>query len=265
MELGLKGQAVIVTGGASNIGRGIVLALAAEGTCLTIADLDRPQAEKTAAQAREAGAADARVVDCDVTRQEDVTRLVESTVAAHGNLDVLVNNVGWDQLMYFTQTNPTLWRRLIEVNYLGLLHCTSAVLPHFIEQGYGSIVAIGSDASRQGEPKEAVYGGLKAAVNSFMKSIARENGRYGIRCNVVCPGVTLPEKAEDAGESSMWHRQAEMFSPSQLERVAARLPLKRIGTPRDVAHAVTFLASRQAAGYITGQVLSVSGGYSMIG
>ena len=133
-----------------------------------------------------------------------------------------------------------------------------------IPQQSGAIVSISSDASRQGETKEAVYGGVKAAINSFMKTIAKENGRYGIRCNVVCPGVTIPEEAGDVGSTSMWSDPTGMFTPEQLEKVANALPLKKVGRPGDVANAVVFLSSK-AAGHVTGQVLSVSGGYSMIG
>ena len=110
-----------------------------------------------------------------------------------------------------------------------------------------------------------MYGGIKAGINSFMKTIAKENGRYGIRCNVVCPGVTIPEEDEEIGEKSMWVNKDQMFTPDQLEKVAKALPLKKVGRPRDVANAVVFLASDQVAGHITGQVLSVSGGYSMVG
>ena len=111
----------------------------------------------------------------------------------------------------------------------------------------------------------AVYGGTKAAINSFMKTIARENGRVGIRCNVVCPGVTIPEGDEEVGESSMWRDRDSMFTPEQLQKVARELPLRKIGRPQDVANAVAFLASDAVAGHVTGQVLSVSGGYTMIG
>jgi 2-hydroxycyclohexanecarboxyl-CoA dehydrogenase len=133
-----------------------------------------------------------------------------------------------------------------------------------IPQQSGAIVSISSDASRQGEPREAVYGGVKAAINSFMKTVAKENGRYGIRCNMVCPGVTIPQNDEEVGTTSMWSVPGAMFTPEQLEKVAKALPLKKIGRPADIAGAVVFLSS-SAAGYITGQVLSVSGGYSMIG
>jgi len=133
------------------------------------------------------------------------------------------------------------------------------------EQRRGAIVSISSDASRQGEAREAVYAAMKAGVNAFMKTIAKENGRVGIRANVVCPGVTIPEDDEEVGDNSMWRDREAMFSDEQLEKVARALPLRKLGRPRDVANAVVFLASDAVAGHITGQVLSVSGGYSMIG
>lgn len=264
MELGLKDKAIIVTGGASNIGRAIVLAFAREGARITLGDIDVTQAEVVAEEARQAGAAAVQVVACDVTDLRQVETMFARTVDAFGAVDVLVNNVGWDKLMFFTQTTPELWEKIIRVNFVGVLNCTYTALGLMAPRGRGAIVSISSDASRQGEPREAVYGGMKAAVNSFMKTIAKENGRNGIRCNVVCPGVTLPAEASDVGENSMWVNKDTMFTAEQLAQIARNLPLKKIGRPEDVAGAVVFLAS-EAAGHVTGQVLSVSGGYSMIG
>lgn len=264
MDLNLKAKSVVVTGGGSNIGRAIVLAFAAEGANITIADIESEQAEKVAAMALKLGASGAQVVKTDVTNLEQVTAMFAAAKGKFGAVDVLVNNVGWDKLMYFTQTTPDLWQKLIQINYLGVLNCTKAVLDIMIPQKSGAIVSLSSDASRQGEPREAVYGGLKAAVNSFMKTIAKENGRYGIRCNVVCPGVTVPESAEETSDKSMWHVPGEMFTDEQLGKIPSVLPLRRIGRPADIAGPVVFLSSSVAA-YITGQVLSVSGGYSMVG
>ncbi len=265
MDLELSGQSVVVTGAGSNIGRAIALAFATEGAALTLGDIDAEQTDRVASEALAAGAASAQFVRTDVTDLEQVTELMAAAVSENGGLDVLVNSVGWDQLMYFTETTPELWRRIVEINYFGVLNCTSAALDHMIPAKKGSIVSISSDASRQGEPREAVYGGAKAAINSFMKTIARENGRAGIRCNVVCPGVTIPEHDEQVGEESMWRDKDAMFTPEQLEKVARALPLRKVGRPRDVANAVIFLASDAVAGHVTGQVLSVSGGYTMIG
>ena len=264
MDLGLKNKAVIVTGGGSNIGRAIVLGFAREGANITIGDIDTAQANAVADEARKAGAAAVEVVQCDVTSLEQVQAMFKRTTDAFGAVDVLVNNVGWDKLMFFTQTTPDLWAKIIQVNFVGMLNCTHTALAIMAPQNKGAIVSISSDASRQGEPREAVYGGMKAGVNSFMKTIAKENGRNGIRCNVVCPGVTIPAETSEVGANSMWVNKDSMFTPDQLAQIAKSLPLKKIGRPEDVANAVVFLAS-EAAGHITGQVLSVSGGYSMIG
>lgn len=264
MNLGLNGKSVVVTGGASNIGRAIVLAFAHEGGNVTIGDIDIAQAEKVAELARSKGAG-VQAVRTDVTRLDEVRAMFQAAVGKFGSVDVLVNNVGWDQLMFFTQTTPEFWHKVVEINYIGVLNCTTAALKVMIPRKAGAIVSISSDASRQGEPREAVYGGVKAAINSFMKTIAKENGRYGIRCNVVCPGVTVPESADEVGSTSMWSDPGAMFSAEQFDKIANSLPLRKLGRARDVANAVVFLSSAEAAGHITGQVLSVSGGYSMIG
>jgi len=265
MDLELKDKSVIVTGGGSNIGRAIVLAFASEGAHITIGDIDTVQAEKTAEFATKLGAASVQVLKTDVTNLEHVQAMFKAATDKHGRVDVLVNNVGWDNLMFFTQTTPDFWRKVIDINYVGVLNCTKTALDLMIKQNGGAIVSISSDASRQGEPREAVYGGVKAAVNSFMKTIAKENGRYGIRCNVVCPGVTIPATTDEVGGNSMWTNAEAMFTPEQMEKVTKTLPLRKVGRPQDIANAVAFLASNKVAGHVTGQVLSVSGGYSMIG
>jgi 2-hydroxycyclohexanecarboxyl-CoA dehydrogenase len=264
MDLNLKGKSVVVTGGGSNIGRAIVLTFAVEGAHITVGDLDDGQAEKVAELARKKGAASVQVIKTDVTDMDQVKAMFKAATDKHGTVDVLVNNVGWDQFMFFTQTTPELWQKIIQINYVGMLNCTKCVLDIMIPNKAGAIVSISSDASRAGEPREAVYGGVKAAINSFMKTIAKENGRYGIRCNVVCPGVTVPEETDEIGSTSMWTKKDSFFTPEQFERVAKALPLRRLGRGQDTANAVVFLAS-PAASYITGQVLSVSGGYTMIG
>ena len=266
MDLELNEKSVLVTGGASNIGRAIVLGLAREGARITLGDIDAEQAEQVAREARNLGAADIQVIATDITDLEQVKVMVSATEDRYGAIDVLVNNVGWEQLMYFSQTTPDFWEKVIRINYIGNLNCTHTVLTSMLKnKTAGAIVSLSSDASRQGEPREAVYGGVKAGINSFMKTLAKENGRFGIRCNTVCPGVTVPEEEQAVGATSMWTDKTYLFTPDQLEAVAKAMPLKKLGRPRDVANAVLFLASNAAAGHITGQVLSVSGGYSMVG
>jgi NAD(P)-dependent dehydrogenase (short-subunit alcohol dehydrogenase family) len=260
MDLELSGKSVIVTGGGSNIGRAIVLAYAAEGANVTVGDWDDAQAETVAELARSKGGA-VQVVKCDVTDMDQVKALFQAAVQKYGTVDILVNNVGWDELKFFTQTDRAFWDKIIARNFLSVANCTTCALEVMIPNNIGSIVSISSDASRMGEPREAVYGAMKAGVNSLMKSVARENGRNNIRCNVVCPGVTVPSK-DEFGESSMWSK--DIFTDEQFERVAKSLPLRRVGRPSDIAPTVLFVSS-PCASYMTGQVISVSGGYSMIG
>lgn len=265
MDLELRTKSVVITGGASNIGRAIVLGFAAEGAHITIGDVDEVQAKKTAALAMSSGAASVQVVKTDVTQMDQVQAMFRAAADKHGAVDVLVNNVGWDSLMYFTQTTPEFWQKVININLVGVLNCTKVALELMVPRKEGAIISISSDASRQGEPREAIYGGVKAAINNFMKTIARENGRYGIRCNVVCPGVTIPQADDEVGGSSMWTSAGANFTEEQVEKIAATLPLRKVGRPQDIAGPVVFLASKKMAGHVTGQVLSVSGGYTMIG
>ena len=266
MELGLKGKSVIVTGGGSNIGRSISLAFAKEGSNVVIAELDEEQGGKVATQANALGAGGrCIVVKTDVTKLDSVENLVKKTVAEFGQVDVLVNNVGWDDVMLFMDMTPEFWDKVIAINYRSVLNTMKTVLPLMVERKIGSIVNIGSDAGRLGEVRESVYSGTKGAVIAVSKAVAREVGRYGIRINVVCPGITIPGPGE-VGKESMWKEEqvATMFSPEAVEKIAkAAYPLRRLGKGEDLANAAVFMAS-DAASFITGQTLSVSGGFSMM-
>ena len=151
----------------------------------------------------------------------------------------------------------------MRLNLWSVIHCTRAVLPSMVEHQYGRVVSISSDAGRIGEYREAVYSACKAGIIALMKSLAREVGRYGITLNTVCPGLTVPS-SDEVGAGRMWGAMAGVFTPEVMERAKAAYRLRRLGTSKDVAGAVLFLASDEA-GFITGQVLSVSGGYSMVG
>ena len=264
MELGLAGKTAIVTGGGSNIGRAITLALAGEGSNVVIADMDESAAGKVAENAKDLPGK-IIPVKTDITDFVQVQEMVKRAVTEFKQIDILVNNAGWGYDKLFIEQSKEEWEKIIAINYWGVIYCTRAVLDYMIEQKSGCIVSTGSDAGRIGEYAEAVYAGCKAGVIAFSKATAREVGRYGIRLNVVCPGMTPPGSPEDVGEQSLW-KNAEIsshFTPDFLEKAAKRYPLRRLGTPQDIARAMVFLAS-DAASFITGQTLSVSGGYTMI-
>ena len=265
MELNLAGKSVVVTGGGSNIGRAITLAFARERCHVTIAEIDEGQGKKVAAEAGSAGAASAAVVRTDVTKWESVQALVREVGARRGGVDVLVNNVGWTMDRLFVEKTREEWEKEIQLNLWGMINCTRAVLDGMIARKSGAIVSLGSDAGRMGEFREGVYAACKAGVIALSKSLAREVGRHGVRLNVVCPGMTMPESDEEISGLSMWAQETnrQFNTPEMKARIAKAYPLRRTGRPADVAGAVVFLAS-DAAGFVTGQTLSVSGGYTMM-
>ena len=260
MDLGLAGRSAIVTGGASNIGRAIVHGLVEEGVRVTLADVDAAQAHRVAGELPDG---QVLVEPTDVSDAASVEAAVERSVAAVGIPDILVNCAGWTVDRLFLDKPRSEWEKEIAIDTWGFINVTRAVLPHMVERRYGRIVSIGSDAGRIGEWREAVYSGTKASVIAMSKAIAREVGRHGITLNVVCPGI-VPGRSETSGSESIWSgEQGAQFTPELLEKAARAYPLRRVGTPDDVVPAVLFLASDRAS-YITGQTLSVSGGYTMI-
>jgi 2-hydroxycyclohexanecarboxyl-CoA dehydrogenase len=247
-------RVALVSGGAGGIGQEIVRALAADDRAVAIGDLSLDAAEALAGELRAQGAA-ASAVALDVTDPDSVSAAIERVGAELGSVSVLVNNAGWDLLMPFLDTDEDFWQRVLEVNFLGALRLTHATLPAMIEQGWGRIVNVASDAARVGSSGETVYAGAKGALVAFTKSIAREVARRGVTANAVCPGPTdtpllgaLAQATPDA---------AKLIA--SLERA---VPMRRLGRGEDIATAVRFLASEQT-GYITGQTLSVSGGLTM--
>ena len=259
MDLGLADRTVVVTGGASNIGRGIVEGFAREGARVWIWDHDVEQARRVV----HAIGGDVTEHETDVSDAASVAKAVSTVLARDSGIDVLVNCAGWVMDRLFVEQPRAEWEREVDVNVWGFINCTRAVLDSMIERGHGAIVSVSSDAGRMGEFREAVYSGTKAAIIAMSKAIAREVGGHGIRLNVVCPGVVPPDP-EASGERSMWQGElGEMYSEEALQRAARLYPLRRLGTAVDIADAVMFLASDRA-GYITGQTLSVDGGYTMI-
>jgi 2-hydroxycyclohexanecarboxyl-CoA dehydrogenase len=252
----LEGKTVAVTGGGGGIGGATCRRFAEEGARVAVLDLNPQAAEKVAAAIRADGG-QAEAFHCDITDRASVDAAVAATEAKLGPIDVLVNNAGWDVFKPFTKTEPAQWDKLIAINLTGALHMHHAVLPGMAARKKGRIVNIASDAARVGSAGEAVYAACKGGLVAFSKTIAREHARHGITVNVVCPGPTdtalFAEYKEGAG------------NPEKLMEAFTRsIPLGRIGQPDDLPGAIVFFASDDA-GFITGQVLSVSGGLTMNG
>ena len=266
MDLGLKNKTAIVTGGASNIGRAISLTFAAEGTNVVIADIDEEQAGKVSKEGRNLGSK-MSFIHTDVGDWDSVQAMVKKALEEFKTVDILVNNVGWSGEKLFVEQPREEWEKEIRLNIWGTINCIRAVVDHMIEKKYGKIITIGSDGGRIGENRQVVYAGTKGAGISITKGIARELGRYGINANDVCPGLTMPGSSEEVGEKSMFSQLAGMgmdYTKSEImEKAAKGYPLRRLGKPTDIANAVVFLASDRAS-FITGQTLSVSGGYTMM-
>jgi NAD(P)-dependent dehydrogenase (short-subunit alcohol dehydrogenase family) len=264
MDLGLRDARVLVTGGASNIGRGIVHGFAAEGARLVIADIDGDQAAKVRAEALERGAAAAEVIAADLAAEGAGDRAVSLLTGAWGGIDVLVNNAGWSVPGFIAEdTDRARWQRLVEVNLFSAIGCTQAAIAPMREAGRGSIVFIASDAAF-GEIRQGVYGATKASLLALARTIAKEHGRHGIRSNVVCPGLVIPESPDAVGAASLWAAgQDAVFDERQIDYMLKGIPLRRLTTAGDIANAVVWISSEPAARQVTGQVISVSGGYSM--
>lgn len=264
MELGLVGKTVIVTGGAANIGRGITFAFVKEGCNVVIADIDDEQGKKVVKETKGMGGK-AIAVKTDVTSYASVEGMVKKALETFGQIDVLVNNAGFVSSNLFIKKPIEDWDKEIKINLYGVLNCTKAVLDHMTQRQSGKIINIASDGCRTGEPREPVYQGTKGAVISFGKTIAKELGKYNITVNAVCPGANIPTEPGTAGKGSMWAGDLTTAAIPQevLQKMVSKYPLGRLGTPEDVAKATMFFASDMAS-YITGQTLSVSGGYSMV-
>jgi len=262
--LGLEGKTAIVTGGGSNIGRGIVIAFAKQGTNVSIAELDETQGAKVAKEANTIGKSNVENIRTDVTDWESVQAMVRKTLDQFGQVDILINVVGWVRDDLFIRKSREDWEKEIDRNFWSDINCTRAVLDHMIERKYGKIISIGSDAARVGQLREAVYSGCKGALISMTKSLARELGRYRINVNVVCPGVVIPESRHVTASESMWtDDMMKIFgTPEAHDKIAKGIPLGRLGTPDDIANVVLFLSSDRA-NFITGQTISVDGGYTM--
>jgi 2-hydroxycyclohexanecarboxyl-CoA dehydrogenase len=252
VSIDLSGRSAIVTGGGRGIGRETALLLARAGAQLTIADLDAASAEEVAAEARALGV-HAIGVRTDVTSAADAQAMAQAALAAHGRIDILVNNAARWTIKLFKDMTPQDYDNDIRVTLYGALHCSRAVLDTMSAQKYGRIVNLISDAGRIGEPYLSVYSAAKAGVAGFTKALAKEIARYNVTVNGVAPGTTNTPGAAEF-----------IATAGGEEKLARAYPLRRLGQPLDIANAILFLSSDMSS-YMTGQIFSVSGGYSTVG
>ena len=250
--MGLEGKTAVITGGAAGIGKAIALRLAADGAAIAIIDVAAEKAQETVEELKAAGAT-AMAVPCDITDYAQTKEAVAAIAQAMGSIDILVNNAGIDKQQLFMETDEALWDRMIAINYKGFLVATHVTIPYMVEQKSGNIVNLGSDAGRIGNAREVVYSGTKAAVMASTKALAQELARFGVRVNAVSPG---PIQQTDL--------LGGLFEGEIGDKIAKLVPMRRLGTPQDVADVVAFFVSDDSR-YLTGQILSIDGGLTMIG
>lgn len=268
MKLGLENKVVVVTGGAHGIGRAIALAFAEERANMIIDDIDISAANIVAEEAKSLGS-QAVAIEADVSKTDEVERMVTNTLDIFGRLDILINNAG---ILYlegkpivrkqFYESVMDDWQKEVNLIFYGMLYCTSAVLKPMLNQKSGTIINIVSDGARRGGGSGAtIYSGAKGGVISFSKTLAQELGDYGIRVNCVSPGLIRATRAEII-EAGLEKSQEAVRYFEELKSILEEVPLGRIGSPQDVANVVVFLAS-EASSYVTGQTVSVNGGWIM--
>ncbi len=268
MDLGLKDKVAIVTGSGEGIGRMTVLTLAQEGAHVVVNDIDLTRAEKTANEARAYGGR-ALAIKAAVDKQEEVDALYRQVIAEFGKVDILINNAGrgvnWEAGRIprpFAETDREDWEYTLNLCLYGVFHCARAVLPDMIKNRYGKIVNMISDAGRIGEPFLAAYSAAKGGVIAFQKALAKEVGRHNINVNGVSAGATGTERILQAREKMKAKLGEEEYKKRQESMVKA-YPLRRMGETVDLARMCAFLSS-DVSRHITGQTISVSGGFSMV-
>lgn len=252
----LDNKTVIVTGGGGGIGGATCKRFASEGAKVAVFDMNLQAAQKVVDAIKAVGGM-AQAFQCDITQRAEVDAAVAAAESALGPIAVLVNNAGWDVFKPFVKTVPEEWSKLIAINLTGALHMHHAVLPGMVARRAGRIVNIASDAARGGSSGEAVYSACKGGLVALSKTLAREHARHNITVNVVCPGPT--DTALLAGVAEGARDPAKL-----IEAFRSAIPMGRLGQPDDLASAIVFFGSDDAA-FITGQVISVSGGLTMHG
>ena len=261
MDLGIQGQACLVVGGARGIGYATAEFLAREGAAVALADIDGAAAAASAQRLATASGAKVVGLKVDVTNHDEVRRLVADTETALGSLSILINSAAVLDDKLFVDSQPSDWKRMIDVCLYGPMNVIHAVLPGMMTRRYGRIVCLASDSARMGQARLSYYAAAKGGVVALVKSIAQEVGSSGVTLNILSPGATNTELRNER-EAKMRSEMGEEKYARRQKTVLRMYPTGRLGEPDDIASAVSFLVSKRAS-WITGQVLSVNGGFAM--
>ncbi|MFT6669308.1 MAG: NAD(P)-dependent dehydrogenase (short-subunit alcohol dehydrogenase family) [Afipia broomeae] len=250
MDMQLKGKVALVTGGARDVGREIALSLAAEGAMVAVNyNGSRSSAEAVVAEIEKSGGK-AKAYKADVANFDEVNTMVTSIASDFGGLNIVVNNAGVALRNRFVETTPEEWQKQINICLYGAIHISKAAAPYLERAGDGRIIALVGDSSRVGESGLAIVAAARAGVIALMKSLAREFGRFGTTANTISLGlIETPHDLE--------------WVNANRDKLTKLYPLRRLGFPSDIAPMVTLLSSKHG-GWITGQTVSISGGFSMV-
>lgn len=252
MNLGLDGKVALVTGAGRDVGREIALALAAEGASVAVNYHGSDDQARAVVERIEAAGGQARAYRADIADYDAVGAMVGGIVGDFGRLDILVNNAGFVSPKRFVETTPEDWHRQIDVGLYGVIHCCHAAVPRMVAGGGGRIISLAGDSARVGEARLAITAASRGGVLSLTKSLAIELGASGITVNAIALGLVETDHSDKA------------WLEKNMDKIVRKYPLGRIGQPTDIAPMIAFLAS-EGAGWITGQVMSINGGYSMVG
>lgn len=257
MDLGLEGKVAVVTGGSRGIGRIIVHAIAREGAKVVVACTNTERGNNVVTEVKKLGG-EAIMIKADVAKLEETEALFRKTMEKYLKVDIMIHNAASFSYKLFFETPVQAWGNIVDVSLVGAFNCCSSVLRPMIKQRSGRIIFIGSDAERVGDRYQTIYASAKGGIIAFAKSLAQDVGSEGVTVNVISPSLVVTE--ENRG---LYIRLYGLDDEKRTNKLYSYYPMRRLGTPEDVANLVAFLSSDKAS-FITGQTICVNGGYCML-